>query len=56
MDEALNREKQRFQRLAENSPFGTVMIDPDGSFSYVNPKFKEIFGYDLNDVRNGREW
>ncbi|MEI6135075.1 MAG: PAS domain S-box protein [Desulfomonile sp.] len=56
MDEVLNREKQRFQRLAENSPFGTVMIDPDGSFSYVNPKFKEIFGYDLNDVPNGREW
>jgi two-component system, cell cycle sensor histidine kinase and response regulator CckA len=56
MDEALNIEKQRFQKLAENSPFGTVMVEPDGSFSYANPKFTEMFGYDLNDVPNGKEW
>lgn len=56
MDETLNMEKQRFQRLAENSPLGTVIIDPDGSFSYANSKFKEMFGYDINDVPNGREW
>jgi two-component system, cell cycle sensor histidine kinase and response regulator CckA len=56
MDEALNREKRRFQRLAKNAPFGTVMVDRDGSFSYANPKFKEMFGYDLHDVPNGREW
>ncbi|MCX5863363.1 MAG: PAS domain S-box protein [Deltaproteobacteria bacterium] len=55
-DETLTLEKQRFQRLAENSPFGMVMIQPDGSFSYANPKFRELFGYDLGDVRNGREW
>ena len=54
--EALTLEKQRFQRLAENSPFGMVMIQPDGSFSYANPKFREMFGYDPGDVPNGREW
>ncbi len=52
----LDTEKQRFQKLAENSPFGMVIIQPDGSFSYVNPKFKEMLGYELNDVPNGREW
>ena len=55
-EETLTIEKQRFQRLAENSPFGMVMIQPDGSFSYANPKFTEMFGYDLGDVPNGREW
>ncbi|MEI7448099.1 MAG: PAS domain S-box protein, partial [Desulfomonile sp.] len=55
-DETLTLEKQRFQKLAENSPFGMVMIQPDGSFSYANPKFREMFGYDLVDVPNGREW
>jgi PAS domain S-box-containing protein len=55
-EEALKAEKQRFQSLGENSPFGMVMIQPDGTFSYANPKFKEMFGYDLSDVPNGREW
>ena len=25
-------------------------------FEYLNPKFKEIVGYDLSDVPDGREW
>lgn len=56
MEEAAISERLRFQRLAENSPFGTLTIEKDGSFSYANPKFKEMFGYDLKDVPNGREW
>jgi PAS domain S-box-containing protein len=55
-EEALKDEKQRFQSLGENSPFGMVIIQPDGTFSYANRKFKEMFGYDLSDVPNGREW
>jgi PAS domain S-box-containing protein len=56
MDEALNIEKQRFQRLAENLPLGTVIIDPDGSLSFANSKFKDMFGYDIKDVPNGSVW
>ena len=52
----LQTEKQRFQTLSENAPFGMVKIDKDGTFRYVNPKFKELFGYDLNDVPDGRTW
>jgi PAS domain S-box-containing protein len=33
-----------------------VMIDKDGAFRYINPKFRELFGYDLNDVPNGKTW
>ena len=55
-EDALKAEKQRFQSLGENSPFGLVIIQPNGTFSYANPKFKEMFGYDLGDVPNGREW
>jgi len=32
------------------------MIDQDGTFRYMNPKFRELFGYDLNDVPDGRTW
>ena len=55
-EEALHTEKQRFQCLSENAPSGMVMVDKDGTFDYVNSKFKELFGYDLNEVPNGKTW
>jgi len=55
-EEALQTEKQRSQILSENAPFGMVMIDRDGTFRYINPKFKELFGYDLKDIPDGKTW
>ena len=55
-EETLRNERNRFRILSDNAPFGITMIDPQGAFTYINPKFKELFGYDLNDVPNGREW
>jgi PAS domain S-box-containing protein len=44
------------QLIAENSPFGMALIDEDGRFLHINPKFREIFGYDLSDIPCGHEW
>jgi PAS domain S-box-containing protein len=55
-EEELRTEKQRFQTLSENAPFGMVMIDQDGTFRYINFKFRELFGYDLTDIPNGKTW
>jgi two-component system, cell cycle sensor histidine kinase and response regulator CckA len=55
-EEALRTEKQRFETLLENAPFGVIVIDKKGLFEYVNSKFIELFGYDLNEIPNGREW
>jgi PAS domain S-box-containing protein len=55
-EEALNSEKQRFQTLSEQAPFGMVMIDQDGTFKYINPKFRELFGYNLSDLPDGKTW
>jgi PAS domain S-box-containing protein len=52
----LRTEKQKFETLSENAPFGVVMIDQDSTFQYINPKFRELFGYDLEDVPNGKTW
>ncbi|NYT02815.1 MAG: PAS domain S-box protein [Methanosarcinales archaeon] len=53
---ALQRERQRFQSLSEHAPIGLLLIDRDGNFCYANPKFKELFGYDLSEISTGREW
>ena len=55
-EEALRNEKQRFQTLSDQAPFGMVMIDQDGTFKYMNPKFRELFGYDLTDIPDGKTW
>ncbi len=54
--EKLQYEKHRFSALTENAPFGMALIARDGKFVYLNPKFKEIFGYDLTDIPDGRTW
>ncbi len=55
-EEALRRERNRFQSLSENAPFGIAMIAANGMFTYINPKFTEIFGYDHRDVPRGADW
>ncbi len=52
----LRFEKQNFEALSENSPFGLLMVSADGTFEYVNPKFREMFGYELSEIPNGTQW
>jgi diguanylate cyclase (GGDEF)-like protein/PAS domain S-box-containing protein len=56
MEEALKTEKERFEALSDNSPFGLILLDKNGIFQYINPGFKEIFGYNLDDIPDGRTW
>ena len=53
---ALWLEKQRFETLAEQAPFGLVMIGKKGLFQYVNERFKQMFGYDSKDMPDEQEW
>jgi PAS domain S-box-containing protein len=55
-EEDLLRERQRFRVLAENAPFGMILIDAEDNFSYINPKFKDLFGFDEKEIPNGKEW
>jgi PAS domain S-box-containing protein len=54
--EKLHKEWQKFQSIAEYAPIGLTLIDENGNFCYINPKFGELFGYDLGEVANGRDW
>lgn len=50
------REREKLRTLSDNAPFGMVLIDEDGRFTYVNAKFTELFGYGLSDIPDGRTW
>jgi len=52
----IKQAKERFKILVNNAPFGMVLIGNDTNFLLINPKFKEMFGYDEADVSNGRVW
>ncbi len=56
IEAALRESEERFRTLVEQSPFGISLIDKDGRYKYLNPKFKEMFGYDLEDIPTGKEW
>jgi two-component system, sporulation sensor kinase E len=53
---ALQVEKNHLMTITENVPFGMVFIDKKGDYKYINPKFHEMFGYDSEDIPNGRAW
>jgi PAS domain S-box-containing protein len=55
-ERALEGEKRKFQMLSDHSPFGIVLISTTGSFDYINPKFSEMFGYDLTHCPDGKHW
>jgi PAS domain S-box-containing protein len=55
-EEELQKERQKLQTLLEQAPFGMVLVDSNGDYKYMNPRFRELFGYNLNDAPNGRTW
>ena len=55
-EEALRQEKEKFQILSEKSPLAMALIDKKGVYKYVNPKFIDMFGYDLSDICTGKDW
>jgi PAS domain S-box-containing protein len=55
-EEALRESEEKFRFLVEESPLAVSLIGVDGAYEYINPKFVDIFGYELEDVPTGREW
>jgi len=56
MEEEVVREKLKLKSLSDNAPFGMILIDREGRFTYMNPKFTELFGFDRSDIPDGRAW
>ena len=56
MKEELHQSAETYRILTEQSPLGISIINKDGTYEYVNPKFIEMFGYELKDIPTGRQW
>ncbi len=55
-EEAIMHERQRFQRLVDNLPFGLALLGRKNLFVYMNHTFKEMFGYVENDIPDSEAW
>ncbi len=53
---ALSDSEKMFRHLAGYAPVGLAVINQEGRYEYVNPKFIEMFGYTREDVPDGRSW
>jgi two-component system cell cycle sensor histidine kinase/response regulator CckA len=55
-EELLKAERLRFLNLIEEAPIGVALIDRDLKFTYVNPKYTEVFGYTIEEIGDKGEW
>ncbi|MFH1136778.1 MAG: PAS domain S-box protein [Pseudomonadota bacterium] len=55
-EKALLEREEGFRFLVEEAPFGISLIDRNGVYRYLNPKFTEMLGYGPRDFSTGREW
>ena len=56
MEEEIIKEKSKLKTLSDNAPFGMVLINKDGCFAHINPKFTELFGFNLSDIPDAKTW
>ncbi len=54
--ESLALSDDRFRIIAETAPLPVSIISPDGRYFFINDKFRETFGYTLDDIPDGNRW
>jgi PAS domain S-box-containing protein len=50
-EEALRKSQQEFASLFKNSPEALVYVDEKGNIFNINPRFTELFGHTLEEVK-----
>jgi two-component system, cell cycle sensor histidine kinase and response regulator CckA len=54
--EALRENEKRLQALMDASPVGISWADMEGNIKYNNRKFRQLFGYTVDDIPTIAEW
>lgn len=52
----LKASENRFRGMIEKSPVPIMLFNKERECLFVNPKFTNILGYTIEDIKNGREW
>jgi PAS domain S-box-containing protein len=55
-EEALRASEERYRTLFDSAPIGISVMRPDMTFEYFNPRFTEMFGYELADLPDKDTW
>lgn len=50
MEEELRENEKKFKDLVETTPDWVWEVDKEGIYSYVNPKVKDLLGYEVSEV------
>jgi PAS domain S-box-containing protein len=54
--QALDVENKKFQTMVDKSPIALFLIDREAHSLHINPRFIELFGYDLNAIPTRKDW
>ncbi len=50
-NKALKQSEQRYRELVDKANCAVIVIEPTGYLSFVNPKFCEMMGYTMGEVK-----
>jgi len=50
-EETVHKSQQEFASLFDNSPQALAYLDPESNIININPRFTELFGYTLEEVK-----
>ncbi len=53
---ALLQERDIYLKIAQNSPFGIILLDAAGNLLYSNPQHKAVLGHSVEDARDMEDW
>jgi len=50
-EKELRESEEKFRRLFESNPEALVYVDKNFKIADINPRFKELFGYSLREIK-----
>ncbi len=54
--EDINMQEIEFSEIMDNIPFGIMLLNHKNEIRYINKKFIEMFGYNIDEIPNGKTW
>ena len=56
MEEALRENERKLQAIMDAAPIGISFSDTTGKIEYANRRFRELFGYTIEEIPTVAEW